>query len=56
MTDLLEHIQSLKLNISKYFSEDNSKIKSIINPFDEDYMKKISKVILQNKSFIDLTK
>ncbi|VVC45986.1 HAT, C-terminal dimerisation domain [Cinara cedri] len=55
ITDISEHLQSLKSNVLQYFPEDNSEMKWIINPFVDDYIKNIPDGILAKELFIDLT-
>ncbi|CAI6372378.1 unnamed protein product [Macrosiphum euphorbiae] len=55
ITDISEHLQLLKSNILQYFPEDNSEMKWIINPFEDDYIKNIPEGILAKELFIDLT-
>lgn len=55
ITDISEHLQLLKSNILQYFPEDNSEMKWIINPFEDDYIKNIPDGILTKELFIDLT-
>lgn len=52
--DILENLWSLKCNISRYFLKNNSKIKLIINPF-EDYIKNFLEFTVIKESFLDLT-
>ena len=55
ITDISEHLQSLKSNISQYFREDNSEMKLMINPFEDDYIKNIPDGTLVKELFIGLT-
>ncbi|KAL4126754.1 hypothetical protein QTP88_010963 [Uroleucon formosanum] len=55
ITDISEHLQLLKSDILQYFPEDNSEMKWIINPFEDDYIKNIPEGILAKELFIDLT-
>ncbi|KAL4082946.1 hypothetical protein QTP88_029444 [Uroleucon formosanum] len=55
ITDISEHLQLLKSNILQYFPENNSEMKLIINPFEDDYIKNIPEGILAKELFIDLT-
>ncbi|KAL4104409.1 hypothetical protein QTP88_019710 [Uroleucon formosanum] len=55
ITDISEHLQLLKSNILQYFPEDNSEMKWIINPFEDDYIKNIPEGTLAKELFIDLT-
>ena len=55
ITDISEHQQSLKYNVLQYFPENNSEMKRIINPFEDDYIKNIPDSILAKELFNDLT-
>jgi len=52
--DILEHLEALKTNFSKYFSEDYSNKNWIRNPFLYDNDNEDPDDVVDKKSFIDM--